>query len=91
MKISFEAGLGTGLNDLFPTELVGLYLAIKTRFRLGFNKDLVINVTKPKLIKGENMFVGTGFKFHQAEFVLQTNLGSDDGVMPALASLQFGF
>ena len=90
-KIAFEAGFGSGLDDFFPSEIIGLYLAIKTRHRLGLNKDLVINVSKPMLFTGENVFVGTGFKFHQAEFVLQTNIDSEYGVMPALASLQFGF
>ena len=91
LKLSIEAGLGSGLDDFFPSELVGFYLAIKSRHRLGLNKDLVINVSKPMLMTGELVFVGTGFKFHQAEFVLQTSLGSANGVKPALASLQFGF
>ena len=89
-QVMFEVGLGTGLEDLYPSEFIGIYIALKTRLRFGLHKDLVLGISKPMVFTGENAFIGTGFSYQKVEFVLQTNISSD-GIMPALASLQFGF
>ena len=89
-QVMFEVGLGSGLEDLYPSELIDIYIAVKTRLRLGLHKDLVLGISKPMVFTGENTFIGTGFSYQKVEFVLQIAIGSE-ATMPALASLRLGF
>ena len=89
-QVMFEVGTGTGLEDLYPSELIGLYIAAKMQHRFGMHKDLVLGISKHMVFSGDNTFVGTGFSYQKVDFVLQTNISSD-GIMTALASLQLGF
>jgi prolipoprotein diacylglyceryltransferase len=90
-KVIFEAGIGSGLGDLNVDQIIGIYMAVKSRTRLGPQKDLILSITKPMFLQGSNVFIGTGLSYQSVEFLLQTNIGVDQGIMPALASVQYGF
>ncbi len=87
----FELGMGSGFEDLNSEELIGFYGGFKLRNRLDKDKDLILNLTKPMLLTGDAIFIGTGLRFQKVEFVLKTIVGGPREVMPAYGSLQFGF